>query len=260
MTSAQKQPELHRIPEMLLKNFASDSRRKKIYRKDLRVPNSAPEEIEISEATTEANAYPDSYEDYLQRIESDTKLIFHRLIKALRKDITIQLTIQEDEKITLAKFYNAYKFRSKNIQESNFDMPEEKNMTEEEIRTARLTAINNPDLIENIKSKEFTVITTNPPESNFILCDSVLAIPDQEEKYSLYPVSSKIYILLTNPDNSNFFKNILIRHSENKNITSFLNADMFGRARVAVYGYGKTAEDLNNAEKEWLKYQQTSVS
>ena len=240
----------HRIPQMLLKQFASDRARRKIYEKNVHA-NTTPREVRISEAATELDAYSDVTEDKLQHIEDQASKVINRLVKAYRRRKTTggsqdDLVVREDEKEPLARFFVPYLLRSKKAQMLRPLNENEEAQSEAEITAAHDAAITDDGLVEKHRNKEFHVLPVSSDGEYFILGGAGLPVCDDyrnERSPSgfFFPVSSCLCIAVVDPGNS-WINEI----TELSDFVASLNASLC-RMHVSPCVYGRTGELLNKA-------------
>ena len=229
----------HRIPRMLLKQFASDRSRRKIYEKNVHA-NTPPREIKISDAATELNAYPGKTEDELQRIEDQASRVINRLRKAQRaKD---SLVVREDEKEPLVRFFVAYMLRSRGAQ--TLRLSNERTLSDAEITKIHAIAITDDGLVGKHMDKEFHVLPVSSDNEYFILGGTGVPVLDADEKIAstfFFPVSSCLCIAVGNPGNS-----LINEIAEQGDFVDALNGSLC-RMHVSPCVYGRTGELLNKA-------------
>lgn len=229
----------HRIPQMLLKQFASDRSRRKIYEKNV-YANTPPREITISDAATELNAYPDITEDKLQRIEDQAGRVINRLRKAQRAKGS--LVVREDEKEPLARFFVAYLLRSRGAQ--MLRLSNEGSLSDAEITEYHAIAITDDGLVEKHMDKEFHVLPVLSDGNYFILGGTGVPVIDTDEEIAstfFFPVSSCLCIAVGDPG-----KSLINEITEQRDFVDTLNASLC-RMHVLPSVYGKTGELLNKA-------------
>ena len=224
---------------MLLKQFASDRSRRKIYEKNVHA-NTPPREIKISDAATELNAYPGKTEDELQHIEDQAGRVINRLRKAQRaKD---GIVVREDEKEPLVRFFVAYMLRSRGAQ--TLRLSNERTLSEAEITESHAIAITDDGLVEKHMNKEFHVLPVLSGEDYFILGGTGVPVLDTREDIAstfFFPVSSCLCIAVGNPGNS-----LINEITEQGDFVESLNASLC-RMHVSPCVYGRTGELLNKA-------------
>lgn len=239
----------HRIPRMLLKQFASDRSRRKIYEKNVHA-DTPPREICISNATTELNAYPGTTEEKLKRIEDRAGRVINRLAKAYRLRKTTgedenDLVVRKDEKEPLALFFKGYMFRSSKAQ--MLRVPTEKPLSDAEITEYRDAAITDDGLAEKFLGKEFRVLPVLSDGEYFILGGTGVPVADEVEDIAstfFFPVSSWLCIALGDSDSK---INECVRWiAERSSFVYGLN-ECFCRMHVSPCIYGRTGELLNIA-------------
>lgn len=229
----------HRIPRMLLKQFASDKSRHNIYEKNVHA-NTPPREIRISDAATESNAYPGKTEDKLQRIEDQAGRVINRLRKAQRaKD---SLVVREDEKEPLVRFFVAYLLRSRGAQ--MLRLSNEGTLSDAEITGYHAIAITDDGLVKKHMDKEFHVLPALSDGDYFILGGTGVPVLDTEEEIAstfFFPVSSDLCIAVGDPSNS-----LINEITAQAEFVDALNASLC-RMRVSPCVYGRMGELLNKA-------------
>lgn len=242
----------HRIPRMLLKQFASDRAKRKIYEKDVHT-NTGPREIEIKCATAELNAYSSETEDNLQRIEDQAGRVIKRLAKAYRRRKTTgedkdDLVVREDEKEPLARFFNACMLRSGGAQ--MLRLPNERTLSDAKRMEYHDAAITDDGLVGKYLDKEFHVSPALPDGACFILGGTGVPVVDTGEEAPstfFFPVSSFLCIAVADPGNS--WVNEMIEHVR---FAESLNAGLC-QMHVSPCVYGRTAELLNRAFNDNVK-------
>ena len=229
----------HRIPRMLLKQFASDRSRRKIYEKNVHA-NTPSRELKINDATTELNAYPGKTEGELQRIEDQAGRVINRLRKAQRaKD---GLVVREDEKVPLVRFFVAYMLRSRGAQ--TLRLSNERTLSDAEITESHAIAITDDGLVGKHIDKEFDVLPVLSDEEYFILGGTGVPVLDTDEEIAstfFFPVSSCLCIAVGDPGNS-----LINEITERGDFVESLNASLC-RMHVSPCVYGMTGELLNKA-------------